>query len=586
VKIREDLGPLRRRSTLVVIIVLAALGVIHMRLAQLQLVSGKEWRQLAENNRLRRLPLEAPRGHLYDRRGLVLAHNLPTWDVLLFPDEARDLRRTTLFLARIGITDRAAFDERIVTHRWGPLAPVVIGEGLSWDQVARVRAHQSDYPELSVVSRFRRHYPFSDLTAHAVGHLRLATREDLARRESLRPDSLIGASGVEAQWDEALSGSGGERWIVVSAVGQQLGVVREQSAGAGEDMSLTLDVELQKAAAEALGDHAGAVVVLDPRSGAVRALLSAPSFDPEVFVGRLSRTDWNALRNDPQHPLQNRSIQGVYPPGSTVKPFLALGALSDQLISPAWGVTCRGSIVLHGHPFRCWRRSGHGFVALEKSLEVSCDTYYYLLGRRLSIHGIARWLGHFGFGQPTGIGLPTEAHGLVGTPEWSRRERNQPWYPGITVSVSIGQGPVLATTMQLARAYAALANGGQLIVPHLLESDRRLRPRDLGIDANHLKMIQRGLARAVHGLDATAPSLARLPIAGKTGTAQVARLQEGVEIEDMAPHLRHHAWFVGWAPLEEPRIVVAVLVEHGGGGGTVAAPVARRIFEAALDLEG
>jgi penicillin-binding protein 2 len=224
-------------------------------------------------------------------------------------------------------------------------------------------------------------------------------------------------------------------------------------------------------------------------------------------------------------------------------------------------------------------------VALEESLEVSCDSYYYLLGRRLNIDGIARWLGHFGFGRPTGVGLPTEAHGLVGTPEWSRRERNQPWYPGITVSVSIGQGPVLATSLQLARAYAALANGGRLIVPHLLESDHRARPNDLGLDVNHLTTVRRGLTRAVHGSDATAPSLANLPVAGKTGTAQVARLQEGVDVEDMAPHLRHHAWFVGWAPLDEPRIVVAVLVEHGGGGGTVAAPIAGKIFKAALDLE-
>jgi penicillin-binding protein 2 len=224
-------------------------------------------------------------------------------------------------------------------------------------------------------------------------------------------------------------------------------------------------------------------------------------------------------------------------------------------------------------------------VALEDSLEMSCDSYYYLLGRRLTIHGIARWLGHFGFGRATGIGLPTEALGLVGTPEWSRRERNQPWYPGITVSVSIGQGPVLATTLQLARAYAALANGGLLVVPHLLESDRHTQTVDLGLDPNNLATVCRGLERAVHGRHATASSLASLPIAGKTGTAQVARLQDGVDVQDLAPHLRHHAWFVGWTPLDEPRVVVAVLVEHGGGGGSVAAPVAGKILAAALALE-
>ena len=380
-----------------------------------------------------------------------------------------------------------------------------------------------------------------------------------------------------------LTGEDGERWVIVSAVGQQLGMVRELPASAGHDLGLTLDLDLQRTAQQAMADHAGAVVAMDARTGALRVLYSAPSFDPNAFVGRLSRSEWETLRDDPLHPLQDRCTQGVYPPGSTIKPFLALGALTEGLVTGDWRVSCHGSVVLHGHRFRCWRRSGHGRVALERSLELSCDTYYYLLGQRLGIERIEHWLAAFGFGDPAGLGFPTENPGLVGTPQWSLRVRHQPWYPGETVSVSIGQGPVLATSLQLARAFAAIANGGLLLTPYLVEDANLAPPTRIPLDPSHLEQVVAGLERAVHGREATARSLSRLPVTGKTGTAQVAKLREGVKAEDLERHLRHHAWFVGWAPQEDPQLVVCVLVEHGLSGGGVAAPIAGKIFEAALD---
>jgi len=583
--LREDLGPLRRRGVALTLFVLAALGLLHARLAMLQLVQGAQWRALAENNRVRRVPVEAARGRIYDRRGAVLAENVPTWQLLLFPDEVQDVERTLLFLARAGIGDLTTMRERLQAPRWGPLAPIVVGEDLTWDQVARLRAHQSDHPELSVLAGFRRFYPFGSLAAHAVGYLRLATLAELESQPDVKPTSLIGAIGVEEQRQTTLAGTDGERWVVSSAIGQQLGVVRELPSQPGQDLTLTLDIRLQSAAAEALGDASGAVVVLDPRTGAVRALYSAPSFDANRFVGRLSSADWAALRDDPQRPLQDRCTQGVYPPGSTIKPFMAMAGLGEGVIGPGWGVYCTGSVVLFGHPFRCWQRGGHGGVGLERSLEVSCDIFYYQLGQRLGIDAIAAWLQRFGFGRPTGIGIGTEASGLVGTPEWSRRVRGQPWYPGTTVSVSIGQGPVVATTLQLARAYAALANGGRLVTPHLVADSDADRGEDLHLDPGSLARVVRGLTAAVHGVEGTARRLASLPIAGKTGTAQVVALQEGVTVDELDARLRHHAWFVGWAPLDHPRWVVAVLVEHGGGGGGVAAPVAGKIVAAALAEE-
>jgi penicillin-binding protein 2 len=585
VEIRDDLSPVKRRSAVVLIAVFIAVAALNLRLAELQLAEASMWRQRAENNRLRRVPLASPRGRIYDRRGRVMAGNLPTWQLLLFPDEARDIDGTVLYLAQTGLIRAGELREQLANRRIGRLAPLVVAEDLSWAQVASVRSHQSDHPELAVVSGFRRHYPPGELTAHAVGHLRMLTREESLAAPELDSNVLLGATGIEALRNSFLSGRDGERYVVVSAVGRELGVVRGRAAMSGRDLGATIDLDLQGVAAEALGEYGGSVVALDPTTGAVRVLFSAPSFDPNLFAGRLSRTQWGELSQDERHPLQDRSTQGVYPPGSTVKPFLALAGISDEMIPPQWSVSCRGQVNLHGHPFRCWRRSGHGTVDLERSLEVSCDSFYYLLGQRLGIEGIARWLTLFGFEQPTGIGIGPEATGLIGTPEWSRRVRGTPWYPGEAVSVSIGQGPLLVTPLQLARAYAALANGGTLVTPYVAEPSPDPTGVDLGLDAEALARIVEGLRLVTHGKEGTARSLARLPVAGKTGTSQVARLQEGVDVEDLPPHLRHHAWFVAWAPLDRPRLVVAVIVEHGGGGGSVAAPVARAVLERALEGE-
>jgi penicillin-binding protein 2 len=580
-ELREDIGPLRRRTAFLFLLVFAALGLLHLRLVDLQIVHGAEWRNLAENNRLRRLPMPGPRGWIYDRRGEILAENVPSWELLLFPDEAESLDSTGLFLAQTGVTDVRTFKDRIAERRIGRMAPLVVGEDLSWNQVAAVRSHQSEFPELTVVNRFRRHYPYGELTAHVVGHLRPVTKEAVEANPALEPDTLVGATGIEGAEEEFISGRAGERWVMVSAVGRQLGVVKEIPPRAGHDVGLTLDIVLQKAAADAFADRSGAVVALDPRNGAVRVLYSAPSFDPEVFGGRLSRSDWLALQEDPKHPLQNRCLQGVYPPGSTIKPFLALGGLAQGMIDPSATVYCNGSVVLYGHRFRCWRRGGHGFVNLGRALAESCDVYFYLLGQRLGIEDIAKWLRRFGFGERTGFDLVFETSGLIGTPEWSRRVRGTPWYPGEAVSVSIGQGPVLTTVIQLARAFAILANKGEAVTPHLVAAPS-MAPHGERIDPEHLELVRSALVEVVHGTAGTARRIARMPIAGKTGTAQVARLQDGVSSDDLVRELRHHAWFVGWAPLDTPDLVVAVIVEHGGDGGSVAAPVAARVIETHL----
>ena len=581
-ELREDLAPVKRRAAVLVALALLALAVLLLRLVQVQIVDGASWRRAAENNRLRRIPVASQRGRIYDRRGTVLADNVPTWQLLLFPDEAKNIQQTLLFVARTGIADAATLRNLEAERRLARLAPVVLADDLNWEQVARVRAHQSDHPELAVVNAFRRSYPLGGTTAHAIGHLRLVSREEVDANPGLDQNTLVGAIGVESLRNAFLAGSDGTRFEVVSAVGQPIGVVRETAPSPGRDVATTLDVHLQQVAAQALGDRTGTVVALEPATGAVRVLYSAPTFDPNIFVGRLSRTEWQQLTEDPGRPLNDRSLQGVYPPGSTIKPFFALAGLAEGEITADSGITCHGGVTLYGHPFRCWRRGGHGGVGVVRSLEVSCDSFYYQLGYRMGIDRMARWLRRFGFDGPTGIGFGQELTGLVGTPEWAREVRGTPWYAGEAISVAIGQGPLLVTNMQLARAYAVLANGGHLVTPHLVASADAPPPVDLGLDPQHLALVVEGLTRVVHGGEGTAAFLARLPMAGKTGTAQVARLQEGVRAQDLPEHLRHHALFVGWAPLDRPKLVVAAVVEHGIGGSTAAAPVVGAVIEAAI----
>lgn len=511
-----------------------------------------------------------------------MADNVPAWQLLVFPDEADDLGRTVAFLTEQGIIEGSDLRERFAARRIGTMAPLVAADNISWEHVARIRAHQSDYPELSVVSGFRRSYPSSKSTAHAVGYLRRLTQAEADLYEGFQPDHLIGATGIEALGEDFLRGQYGERRVVVSAIGRQLGMVDEQNPVSGHDLAVTIDSRIQQAAVEALGENAGAIVVLDVNTGAVRALYSSPSYDPNIFSSPLSPEQWSEISEDPRHPLQNRCFQGSYPPGSTIKPFLTLAGMEEGLIDPSWSVYCRGSITLYGHTFRCWRRGGHGTVNMKRALEVSCDVYFYLLGQKLGIERIASWLGVFGFGRSTALGPAEETSGLIGTPEWSHRVRKTPWYAGESVSVSIGQGPVLATTLQLARAFAVLANGGYLIQPHFIPTDAAPVREIVPLDPQGLAVVIEGLKLVVNGNEGTARSLKGLPVAGKTGTAQVARLPEEGTAQDRPHNLQHHAWFVGWGPVDDPEIAVALLVEHGGGGGSVAAPAAAGVFRAAF----
>ncbi|BCW94495.1 MAG: penicillin-binding protein 2 [Thermoanaerobaculum sp.] len=583
--VRDDLRPLQRRLAALLLLTLFGILILLSRLWVLQVLQQERWRRLAESNRLRKVPLEAPRGTVKDVNGEILLDNRPAFQLLVFPEEMKDLEETTRFLASIGIASEQEVGSRLKKAIKTSFLPSVIADNLTFSQVAAIAAHRAEHKELEVHPTTRRRVPLGPVVAHVVGQLGEVTPEQLAQNPELRPGQLVGRSGLERAYQHVLGGEQGNVVVVVDALGRQVSTLEEEKPVPGRPLTVTLDLSLQREAAKALGPQVGAVVALDPKTGAVRVLLSQPAFDPDLFAGHLEPQKWQELVADPLHPLNNRALQALYPPGSTIKPLYAAAALASGVRTPSQGVFCTGAVTIYGHPYRCWLKGGHGHVALEEAIEVSCDTYFYYLARDAGIDRLASWARLFGLGSPTGIELSGEASGLVPDDAWSRRVRGQPWYAGETISVGIGQGPILVTPLQLAVAYAALVNGGYLVTPHLVEGQGK-PPKPLGLPAEALAAARRGMERVVEGNRGTARRLGALPasLAGKTGTAQVMRKKEGVTWRELPWEQRHHALFVGYAPAEDPRLVVAVVVEHGGDAASVAAPVAGRILAKALGV--
>lgn len=583
--VRDDLRPLQRRMAALLLFALLGILLLVSRLWVLQVLQQERWRRLAESNRLRKVPLEAPRGTVKDINGEILLDNRPAFQLLIFPEEMKDLEETARFLADIGIASQREVESRLRKAVKTSYLPSVIADNLTFSQVAAIAAHRAEHKELEVHPTTRRRVPLGPMVAHVVGQLGEVTPDQLAQNLELRPGQLVGRSGLERAYQHVLGGQQGNVVVVVDALGRQVSTLEEEKPVPGRPLTVTLDLSLQREAAKALGPQVGAVVALEPKTGAVRVLLSQPAFDPDLFAGHLEPQKWQELVADPLHPLNNRALQALYPPGSTIKPLYAAAALASGMRTPAQGVFCTGAVNIYGHPYRCWLKGGHGHVALEEAIEASCDTYFYYLARDAGIDRLASWARLFGLGSATGIELPGEAAGLVPDDAWSRKARGQPWYAGETISVGIGQGPILVTPMQLAVAYAALVNGGFIVTPHLVESQGK-PPRPLGLPPEALAAARRGMERVVQGSRGTARRLAALSgsLAGKTGTAQVMRKKEGVTWRELPWEQRHHALFVGYAPAEDPRLVVAVVVEHGGDAAAVAAPVAGRMLAKALGV--
>ena len=592
-----------KRAVLAAIIVVLAAGGLLARYFHLQVVEHETYRTQSDRNRIHARPVPPRRGLIFDRHGVVLADNRPIFNLVVTRERVRDMDRT---LALIGSTialdpaDLERFRKRM--PRQLPFEAVPLRFNLSEEEIARLAVNRHLLPGVEVEAELVRHYPYRDLLAHAVGYVGRINEAELASldAEDYAGTNLIGKNGIEKFHEDALHGSVGYENVETNARGRVLRVLERIDPGAGQDLVLELDLEVQRVAQEALGTERGAVVAIDPQTGGVIALASSPSFDPNPFVSGISGPAYALLRDSPDHPLINRAIQGLYPPGSTVKPMYALAGLYFGVSTPTSAVPDPGWYQLGGvgRRYRDWKKWGHGgSVDLSQAIIESCDVYFYDLANRLGIQRMHDFALEFGLGSATGVDQTAERRGVMPSNAWKLAAIGQRWYPGETLSVGIGQGYMLATPMQLAVMTATIASRGRHYRPRLVQriGGRVLEPVLLDTvempDPAYWTVTVNAMEDVVHGLRGTAKSINKdlsYRIAGKTGTAQVVGIAQNATYDASKLDKRHrdHALFVAFAPAEDPRIAVAVMVENGEHGSTTAAPVARKVMDAYLFPEG
>ncbi len=586
---------------LVTAILIAVLSLLLLaRLAWLQVFSHRHYETLSQANRVRPIPIPPPRGLILDRHGVVLAQNYPVYTLEIVPEQVDDMN-TVLEelgeLVRLSETDLKAFRKQL---RERPrFEALTLRSNLTDEEAARVAVKRPYLYGVELQARLQRHYPLGGLAVHAIGYVGRISEADLERldKAAYRGMRHIGKLGLEATYEKELLGRVGFEKIETNAHGRALRALERTAPVAGRNLSLSLDARLQAIAEQALGKRRGAVIALEPATGAVLAFASTPTYDPNPFVNGIDAESYRGLLNDPDKPLINRIINGQYSPGSTIKAFFGLAALETDKIDPAKPVNCGGSYNLPGssHQFRDWKKGGHGVVTLRDAVVQSCDVYFYKLAVAMQIDAMKNFLAPFGFGKKTGVDLPGESEGLLPSPEW-KKSRGQPWLPGETVITGIGQGPILATPLQLAAAMAALANHGVRMQPVLVRAAldpvtrqaREIKPRpypELPLkDKAHLETIIEYLTDVAHSPRGTAYGIghnAPYKIAGKTGTAQVKGIAQGAKYSEHGTpeRFRDHALFISFAPVENPQVAVAVIVENGGHGSSAAAPIARKVMD-------
>lgn len=564
-----DLDFRRRLLALALLLVVASL-VLLLGLFKLQVLESDEFSRLALGNRLRFIREVGPRGNIYDRRGMVLAANSMAFSLSGYPLELRrpEVRSRVLrFLSSNGFGMDEADYERLISSQFvSPYVDVSLVRDLTLHQLAELVSMPDFPPELFPKLRFRRVYPLGSLTAHAVGYVGEISLEELKEwGGDYRGGDVVGKMGVERFYEEMLRGGLGGEYIEVDALGRKLRSLSYAAGSPGNDLQLTLDADLQRALEGILGEERGSIVVMDVRTGDLLGLLCKPSYDPNVISFGVSAEEWRSLLSDPSRPMMNRAISGTYAPGSTFKPFVGLAALETKAVSPSQRFSCPGYFELGNRVFRCWQEGGHGQENLVDAIKDSCNVYFFNVGLIVGPEDIVKYARLFGLGRPTGVDLPGEAEGLIPDPAWKERRLSERWYRGDTVNLSIGQGYVLATPIQVAVAYAALANGGFLVRPRVW-SGRGVERVSLGLSSRSVLEVRKGLLEAVRSGTARRAASSYVSVAGKTGTAQ-------------NPHGKEHTWFVGFAPADDPKVVVVVMVEHGESAAMAAAPRAKQVFD-------
>jgi penicillin-binding protein 2 len=579
-------------------VIVAVMAVLIFGLWRLQVVNAESWRALAEANRIRKVPILAPRGQLFDRDGRLLVDNYPSVSCFLVREQGHDFEPDLPLIARGLHMTVDQIHAILKKYRTAPkYQPLPLKQDITPDEQEFIEAHRDEMPELETVDEQRRLYPKDGFAANLIGYVGEVSEEMLndPRYEYYEPGDVVGKSGVEEAYDALLRGQDGSRDVLVDSHGREVGKLGTERSKPGQSLRLTIDMDIQRAAENAMGDREGAMVALDPHTGEVLAMVSRPTFDPNAFAVRIGREEWNKLITDPDHPLLNKAIQAQSPPGSTFKVIMSVAGLQEN-VAQTFKVNCQGGASLYGHFYACDKH--HGEVDIEHALPWSCDTYYYMLAARLGIDTVARYAHEMGLGQKTGIDLPDEIAGVMPSTEWAMKEYHRKWYAGETVSVGIGQGAVAATPIQLARALGGIASGGVLKRPHVvfpdeLPAEYRSAMRDsfpgsgdvtIPINPDNWEIITDGMAATTTSGTAYASHLEGIDFAGKTGTAQVVNHSAGVKSVSSIKAERANAWFVGMAPRRNPDIVVAVFWQHGGWGAGSAHLVAK-VIEAFVDKQ-
>ena len=599
----EEYRRYRRRFEIAGAAAIAVFVGLFIRFFWLQVVEYERYHALAESNRISLVPAPPPRGVIFDRQGAVLAHNYSAYTLEITPDKAGDVDKTIDQLSRlitIEAGDRKRFHKQLAESK--NFESVPIRNLLTEEEAARFSVNRFRFPGVEVNARLFRQYPFGASLSHVVGYIGRIGQTDLDRIEAAgfdanyRGTDHIGKLGIEASYESFLHGRTGVEKVETDSSGQAVRVLSRTPPTAGYNLWLSLDAKLQQVADKVFGDYNGALVALDPKNGGVLALVSKPGFDPNLFVDGIDIDSWRALNDSPDRPLINRALRGVYPPGSTIKPFMAMAGLELGVRTPTETIADPGYYALPGssHHYRDWKKEGHGMVDARRAITQSCDTYFYGLANKMGIERMSEFLSRFGFGHKSGVDLDGELAGLMPTPEWKVKRFKQKWWAGETVVAGIGQGYVLTTPMQLAVATMAIANDGVVYKPQLIRAwqdpaDGKMinaAPQPLGrivLKPEYLQLVKAAMVDVTRPGGTAAMAGANTPyqFAGKTGTAQVVGMKAGTKYVEsqVSKRNRDHALFVSFAPADDPKIVVAVLVENGGHGGATAAPIARKVID-------
>jgi len=577
------------------VIVLILFAILFGRLWYLQIIQGGKFLMKSEENRIRLLRVKAPRGIISDIDGFALVRNRPSFNVFLIHEDVQNLQQTAQQLERLLPISQEEIIEKVKKSRRPKFEPTLIYRDVNLKTVAYLEEHKVELPGVLVEVEPLRYNIYESGASHVVGYLGEIDEEQLKDKDAYpdaRQGDLVGKSGIEKTFNLYLSGKPGGKQIEVNAHGRELGTISQKNPVPGNNITLTLNLHLQLLAEEALGDKSGAIVAINPQNGHILAMVSRPAFNPNLFAGGISSENWERLVKNPDKPLRNKTIQNHYAPGSTFKVMLGAAILQNGIVTPDTSLHCAGSIRLANALKRCWRAGGHGYVNIKQALEQSCNVFFYRAGLELGIDELAKYAKSFGFGQRTGIELPNEEPGLIPTREWKKEAIGDRWYPSETMDAAIGQGFVSVTPLQLANMVATVANGGTFYKPMLIkritkangELIHEYQPTVVGkvpVNEKYLKTIRQGMWMVVNGKRGTArgSQIEEFEFAGKTGTAQVVRMGQAKDQEDLPVHLRDHGWFVCFAPIDNPQIAMAILVENGMGGSKSAAPVAKYIFE-------